>query len=280
MISVLTSDRGGDDLKRITTYEWDDDGAAAGARFTWIGADTSDSEASAQAAAVLTEFLLVNHSALMTVDSGFLGLSKTSAAQLNPVLIRSYAQALAPHLGELVGGHQSAFDVVRADIAGTPLALRNLLSVFVADPEAGRTIVEAAHVAAEQYQHDAATAPPGSDEAVAALTAAGALMGAAYGAVDLAGAHIPTPASGDAANEMAMRVAAALVPVDPNPAKVSTYVQDGRLMTPAEVENKYSTAALQTYFLDLGDYVSDKGFGEGMAAFHDAFMAHAGVPSP
>ena len=172
------------------------------------------------------------------MDSGFLGLSKVPAAQLNPLLIRSYATALAPHIGELVGGQQSAFDSLRTQVADDPLALRNLLSVFVADPEAGRTAVEAAHSAAEQYEDAAAAAPPGSDEAVADLRSAGSLLGAAYGAVKLAGSDIPTPCSVGATNEMAVRVAAILVPSDPNPARVSKYVQDGRLMTPSEVENK------------------------------------------
>ena len=103
-------------------------------------------------AAVIAEYLMANHDSLAAVDSGFLGLSKVPAAQLNPLLIRSYATALAPYMGELVGGQQSAFDSLRTQVADDPLALRNLMSVFVADPEAGRTAVEATHSAAEQYE--------------------------------------------------------------------------------------------------------------------------------
>lgn len=73
----------------------------------------------------------------MAVGSGFLGLSKVPAAQLNPMLIRSYAAALAPFFGDLVGGQQQAFDTVRTQVLADPSALRNLLSVLVADPEAG-----------------------------------------------------------------------------------------------------------------------------------------------
>ena len=78
---------------------------------------------------------------------------------------------------------------------------------------------------AEQYEDAAAAAPPGSDEAVANLRSAGSLLGAAYGAVKLAGSDIPTPTSGGATNGMAVRVAAIVVPSDPNPAKVSKYVR-------------------------------------------------------
>jgi predicted trehalose synthase len=214
------------------------------------------------------------------LDSGFLGLSKVSAAQLNPVLLRSYATALTPHIGELVGGQQNAFDALRTQVADDPLALRNLLSVFVADPEAGRTAVEATHSAAEQYEINAAAAPPDSDESAADLRAAGSLLGAAYGAVHLAGSDNPTPPVGEAANAMAVRVAAILVPADPNAAKVSQYVQGGRLMSPAEIESKFSNTAMRTFYLDLQDYISGKGFGDGISTFHNAFIASSGVPAP
>jgi hypothetical protein len=283
MVSMLSGDGGSDALEKVTTYDWDDGGAAAGARFTWIGrdaasTDTATAAQAAQAAAALTGFLLSDYNGLMAVDSGFLGLSKVSAAQLNPELMRTYATALAPHLSELVGGKQSAFDPVRAKIAGDPSALRNLISLFVTDPEAGRVFVEAVQSAAELYESAAAGAPPGNGESVDALKAAGTLMGAAYGAVKLADSDIPTPASGAAENEMAVRVAAILVPVDPNPAIVSKYVQDGRLMSPAEVESKFSNTAMRTYYLDMQNYIGTKGFEAGQNAFFTAFKDSSGVP--
>jgi len=275
MVEVLTGDTGNADLKKLTTYEWDDDGAAAGAQFTWIGQDADGAVAAqaAQAAAALAEFLIADHAALMAVGSGFLGLSKVPAAQLNPLLIRSYAAALAPFFGDLVGGQQQAFDTVRTQVLADPSALRNLLSVMVADPEAGRTAIEAVRLAAERYEDAAAAAPPESDESVADLTAAGSLLGAAFGAVKQAESDIPTRTSGEALNDMAVRIASLLVRSDPNPAKVSTYVQNGALMTPDEVERTFSNAAMRTYFLDLQDYISTKGFGDGLSAFQDAFRA-------
>lgn len=195
MVNILTSDTGDDVLNDVTTYEWDDDGAATGARFTWI---REDDGAANQGAARLTGYLISNHRKLTALDSGFLGLTKVPAAQLNPLLISSYAVALAPHLGQLVGGRQSAFDSLRTQVAADPLTLRNLLSVFVPDSESGRIAVEATHAAAEQYEEAAAAAPPDSDESVAALGAAGSLLGAAYGAVEIADSDIPTPSSGRA----------------------------------------------------------------------------------
>ncbi|ORB62895.1 hypothetical protein [Mycolicibacterium tusciae] len=275
MLNVLTSDRGDDVFNNVTTYEWDDDGAAAGARFTWIGEDDG---AANQGAATMVEYLISNHGELSALDSGFLGLTKVPAAQLNPQLIRDYATALAPHLGQLVGGRQGAFDSLRTQMADDPLALRTLLSVFVADPEAGRTAVAATHAAAEQYEEAAAAAPPDSDESVAALRAAGSLLGAAYGAVALADSDIPTPSSGRATSEMAVRVATILVPADPNAAIVSKYVEDGRLMSPAAVENKFSDTAMRTYYLDLQNYIGTKGFEDGNNAFSAAFKDSSGVP--
>jgi hypothetical protein len=275
MLTELTENT--DLLRNVTTYEWDDDGAAAGARFTWISADDNDAN---EAAAVLAGYLISNRSKLMAVDSGFLGLSKVTAAQLNPQLVRSYATALGPHLAQLVGGQHGAFGSLRTEVADDPGTLRNLLSVFVADPEAGRTIIEASHAAAEQYEEAAAAAPPDSDDSVAALEAAGSLLGAAYGAVELANSDIPTPSNGPANSEMAVRVASILVPADPNPAIVSKYVQDGQLMSPVEVENKFSNTAMRTYYLDLQNYIGTKGFEDGQDAFFAAFMASSGVPPP
>lgn len=275
MVNELTSAQGAHDLNSVTTYELNDDDAAAGARFTWIGQNGDDAN---RAAAVLAEYLIRNHSKLTALDSGFLGLTKVSAAELNPQLVRDYATALAPHVGELVGGNESAFDSVRTQVADEPLTLRNLLSIFVADPEAGRTAIEATHASAEHYEEAAAAAPPDSDESVADLKAAGSLLGAAYGAVDLANSDIPTPTSGEATSEMAVRVATIRVPADPNPAIVSKYVEGGKLMPPAEVESKYSSTAMRTYYLDLQNYIGTKGFEDGHNAFFAAFKDSAGVP--
>jgi hypothetical protein len=77
---------------------------------------------------------------------------------------------------------------------------------------------------------------------------------------------------------MAVRVAAILVPADPNPAIVSKYVEGGRLMRPAEVEDKYSITAMRTYYLDLQNYIGTKGFEDGHNAFFTAFKDSAGVP--
>jgi hypothetical protein len=103
-------------------------------------------------------------------------------------------------------------------------------------------------------------------------------LGAAYGAVKLAGSDIPTPSSGLADSEMAVRVAAILVPADSNPAIVSKYVQDGRLMTPSEVENTFSSNEMRTYYLDLQNYIGTKGFDDGQNAFFAAFKDSSGVP--
>ena len=44
MRSVLTGDGAEDVLKTLTTYDWDDGGAAAGARFTWVGQDAASAD--------------------------------------------------------------------------------------------------------------------------------------------------------------------------------------------------------------------------------------------
>ena len=167
--SWLTSNSADNYLYEVTTYPWDDNGGAAGARFTWIGLDaaSADRDAASQAAksaAVITDFLITDHSDLTSVGSGFLGMTKVSAAELNPLLIRSYSDVLAPYVGQTVRGTDASFDSVRSKVADDPAALRNLLAILVADPEAGRTIAEAADTAAARFEDAAAAAAPDSEE--------------------------------------------------------------------------------------------------------------------
>ena len=204
---MLTSDMGDDVLKKVTTYEWDDDGEPPGP----IHADRLEMGRRFTDNAGRSGNRRVPHGEPQLsgrLDSGFLGLSKVPAAQLSPLLMRSYATALAPHIGELVGGHRAPSTPSGRRWRTIRWRCEILVSVFVADPEAGRTAVEATHSAAEQYEIDAAAAPPDSDESVADLRAAGSLLGAAYGAVKLAGSDIPTPPVGEATNDVAVRVAA------------------------------------------------------------------------
>ncbi|MCT7661230.1 hypothetical protein [Mycobacterium deserti] len=281
MSQLLASDEADDVLNRLTTYAWDDDGAAAATRFTWIGADAHATEAGAasqanQAAAVLAEFLLTHHNNLTAIKSGFLGSSKVTAAQLNPLLIRSYATALAPYIKDLAGGQDAAFQAPRTQVSDDPSALRGLLSVLVADPEAGRLIAESVQSAAEMYEDYAASAASDSDESVTDLRAAGSLLGAVAGAARQTGAEIPVSTGGEALNDMAVRTASTLLRSDPNPGEVGKYVRGGKLMPPAEVEREFSKNAMRTYFLDLQEYLSDRGFGDGLSAFNNAFRTSSG----
>ena len=282
----LTSDSADDFLNEVTTYAWEDDGAAVGARFTWIGRDaaSTDRDAASQAeqsAAIVANFLLTHHNNLMSVGSGFLGLTKVPAAQLNPLLIRSYASAVAPYVDQFVSGDDEAFGSLRSKVAEDPATLRNLLAILVADPDAGRTMAQAADTAAAGFEDDAAAAPPDSDASVADLTAAGSLLGSVEGAVTHVGAaDVSTPTIGEALNDLSVRIATALVRSDPNPATLSRYVRNGQLMAPADVEREFTQDDMRNYLVSLRSYLSEKGFGAGLDAFQDAFRAGSGEDSP
>lgn len=279
---ILTGDSATDFLTAITTHPWDDDGAAAGERFTWIGRDAASPNDDAavrasQAAAAVADFLLAEHNDLMSVRAGFMGLTRTPAAQLNPALFRSFAVAVAPYLGRMVNGVDAEFAAVRDTVIHNPTALRNLLTVMMTDSEAANSLIQGANDAAGRLEDAATAAPPGSQDSVANLAAAGSLLGAAAGAAGQARTTgISPPVVDNAHNEMSIRIATVLVRVDPNPGTVSMYVRNGRLMTPADVEQQFGADELQAYYGTLTNYLTEKGFGEAIAAFENAFRTSSG----
>ncbi|MGV0791362.1 hypothetical protein [Mycolicibacterium sp. XJ1819] len=279
---MLTGDSATDFLTQIATYPWEDDGAAAGARFTWIGRDAASTDGDAasrasQAAAALTDFLLAEHNDLMSVRAGFLGLTKVPAAQLNPLLFRSFAAALGPFLSRMVDGTDPEFASFRDGVTANPTALRNVLTVLVAGTEAAGTIVESANSAAGSLEDAAATAPPGSQDSVSDLAAAGSMLGAVAGAAQQARTTgISPPVLADALNDLTVRIATALVRADPNPGTVSQYVRNGRLMTPDDVERDFGSQELQAYYSTLASYLTEKGFGEALSEFEKSFRTGSG----
>ena len=203
------------------------------------------------------------------------------AAQLNPLLIRSYADALAPYVDQMVSGDDEPFGSLRSKVTEDPAGLRSLLAVLVADPDAGQTMARAADTASAGFEDDAASAPPDSDASVADLVAAGSLLGSVEGAVTHVGAAgVSTPTIGEALNDLSVRIAATLVRNDPNPATLSRYVRNGQLMAPADVEREFTQDEMRNYFLSLRSYLSEKGLGDGLDAFQDAFRAGSGETSP
>jgi hypothetical protein len=283
--TLLAGASADDFLTQITTYAWNDDGAAAGARFSWISRDAAAKDASAaaraeQSADVLAEFLLNHHDELVSIRSGFLGLSKRTAAQENPILIRSYARALAPYLGRLVGHNGSAFESVQTAIASDPSALRDLLSVVVPDTEAGQTIARAANASAGSFEDAAVAAWSAGKDTTGDLTSAGTLLGSVAGAVQQAGSRdVRVPTTGETLNQLTVRIATTVVRTDPNPTAIQEYVQNGQLMDAAAVERALSADVLRSFFLTLRGYLNEKGFAESLNAFQDAYTAAASVPA-
>lgn len=212
----------------------------------------------------------------MTIRYGLFGLSKMNAAQRNPELIRSYASALAPFLGDLVSGDNEDFASIRQVVAEDPVALRELLAVLVGDSAAGQTILDAGRVAMAGWTDDAFEAWRAGADVKPALSSAGKLLGSISGAVELTGvAGVDAPESGGAMNEVVLRLATAMVPRDPDPAIVRQYLQGGKLLGPAAVSEKFGSDQMSSYYLTVEEYVSAKGFGWAMSGFVNDFVAVA-----
>lgn len=135
--------RGEDFLRNLTVHAWTDDGQAARTLTDWIddGAQSSDPIIQLRAgetAESIAKFLGDPANDLLHLQESTLNQHDfTSAGQRNPALIQSYAEALIPYQGELVGddkmrGFEPIEDITSSDLSHT----RQLFAVLDSDPTA------------------------------------------------------------------------------------------------------------------------------------------------
>jgi hypothetical protein len=148
-------------------------------------------------------------------------------------------------LGALVSD-DAAFAVVHTATSTNPTSVRDLLSVVVADGDAGRMTAEAADSEAAELADDAATARAAGATPVPDLTSAGKLLGSVASAIALTESPAgPATKPGEALNYVTVRVAAAVERTDPTPTAVAEYLQNGRLIDPAIAEKTFGTDAMR-----------------------------------
>ncbi|MDF3340197.1 EspA/EspE family type VII secretion system effector [Mycolicibacterium septicum] len=132
--------RGEDFLNNLTKHDWTDDGQAARTLTDWIDDSAKSNDPMTQLRAGETAESIAKY--LGNPDNKLLHLQEsvfnnhdfTTAGERNPALIQSYAEALIPFQGELVGEDKMPGFSAIEDITGSDLTrTRELFSVLDSD---------------------------------------------------------------------------------------------------------------------------------------------------
>jgi len=180
----LTAGDGTNFLDSISSYEWQDDGAAAATALAWIASDAaaSDPDAAARAgqAAHAIATYLSDHESMLVGGAPDIG-------QRNPALVRGYAAALAPFQGAMLGypAGVRGFDPLATN--GRYSAVRNVFAAIDTDTQAGTDFTRAAYDKVDEYLHQYAAAATGPGApASTGLAASAYLSGVVEGGAEAA----------------------------------------------------------------------------------------------
>lgn len=165
--------------------------------------------------------------------------------------------------------------ITGVDTQGSRTALRDLFTVFVADDAATQTITRAVELSSKVFEDAAVSAWLSGDSPAPAVSLSGTLRGALAGALSTNGTPV-SDGSGQAINELTVRLSTSLPLADTVSPTIAEYVQDSKLMDAATVERTLGVDALRTYHLSLRSYLIEKGFDRALLAFQDAFARASG----
>jgi hypothetical protein len=248
----VTGSGGSAFLSDITTYEWPDDGRRAADLLSWIPRDANSSDRATAARAGTTAH------ALATFLADHYSDIKNSVGR-NPALIQSYAGALVPYLGAMVGDptETSGFEPLDELDSNMPRTA-STFAVMNTDAQASAIFAEAANKRGATYQGNFANAvavDPSSATSPAqhdTLARAARLLGLVGAGNRLAGATSSEMTAAHARTEVAYAVASKMLR-GPNPYFSPEYLTpDGTLKQPDQVEN----AAWSLYDTQLANYLA------------------------
>ena len=231
----LTGANGSAFLTDITTYAWSDHGLRAGDLLNWIPRDAGSSDPATATRAGNTAHAL----AAFLADQY---KNVKDAGSKNPLLIQSYAAALVPYLGAMVGDSTGTsgfnpLDGLDTDMPSTAL----VFTVLASDPKANDVATDGADNRAAAYVRrfaDAAAADAssaGSQEALENLRRAARLLGLVAAGARLAGKESPNTTGAHAKTDVAFEVATRMLRgTDPH-FSAEYFAPNGSLKSPSEV---------------------------------------------
>lgn len=229
----VTGPGGQDFLRDIGSAPWGDDGRRAADLFAWVPEDARSTDRVARERAGKTAHAIAS----FVADNREVVLG----APTNTALWQSFAQALAPYVGAMVGDGSGVAGFEPLD--GTGSQMRRTVSIFAAftrGGDAGSAFIEAASTRAESYEQSfakAALAEPllaDRGDAQKPLLAAARLRSLVATGAYIADPNSEKPAVARAQTELAYQVVSMTVrPGDPhiNP----EYFEGGRLLSPSQI---------------------------------------------
>lgn len=209
---LFTAPNGADNIKAITEHNWADDGQAARTVTDWID-DAANPETSSfdqqlragETAQALANYLGDPNNKLLNLEGAGLGSGTETVGNRNHLLVQSYAEALIPYQGELVGEDKMPGFSALENPSGSDLPkTRQLFAVLDSDETAAANFNAHAFDQISRFQEDfARVGAQGpnidpADQGSQGMARAGTLAGLVEG-----GAMVEAKARGEDALEAA-----------------------------------------------------------------------------
>ena len=267
---LITGPDGAAFLASISTYSWEDGGAAAAELFEWIkgdatSADTATATRAGETANVLARFLSDNGDELLDMSAGFLNLDQTNVGQRNPDLVAAYASALTPFQGRMVCDHRTTvvFELIKGGCDPSILAAGPIFEVLSTNQDAYKQFSDAIYERIDRYVQLYADNDPTSTQNPypSMLAYSGRLLGLLTVGARKAG--IAPPDMEIEVVNVNYVLARAILDREPSSAFPSKFVQDGRILSPTDAERSLTAADYSEYkdslvrFLDQAGNVDD-----------------------
>jgi len=263
---VLTGTGGQDFLYEVSTYHWDDGGAAAAKLFEWIGTEATSTDPrvagrAGESAHALASFLSNRGENLLDIKTGVFGLSRSTVGALNPSLLRAYGAALTPFQGAMVCDTRpvKGFDTLADPCEAAVSAAKPVFAALNTDPETASAFADAAYARMDRYlqlfvENDPASV---SNPFPSALSYVGRLLGL----VTIGATHsdVIPPTIEQESTQAGYLVAKALLVKDPSLRFPAKFLANGSVMSPLEVRQNLGVNGLDEYTRNLANFLSDNG---------------------
>lgn len=277
---LLTGPNGQDFLESVSTYAWNDGGAAPAGLIEWVAPDavSPDERTAARAgetAAALARFLADRNPSLQAVETGFFGSDVTTVGKLNPQLTQAFATALGPFQGAMVCDPRGVpgFPLLETPCEAAVLKARPIFAALSTDPSAYAFFADEAQKRVDGYLRTYADNDPTDvgNPLPSALSYAGRLLGlVTAGARTAPNSSVKPPNIDDEMLHARYVMVSAMLARNPALPFPGDYVHNGELMTPNAVRDASGTQGFENYSRALASFLRTNGNVENQIT-HDMF---------
>lgn len=266
---LLTGPDGQDFLESVSTYAWDDRGAAASELVDWVAPDAAspDERTAARAgetAAALAGFLADRNPSLQAIETGFFGSDVTTVGKLNPRLTQAFATALGPFQGAMVCDPRgvTGFPLLETPCEAAVLKARPIFAALSTDPSAYEFFANEAHERVDGYLRTYAENDPTdvANPLPSALSYAGRLLGlVTAGARTAPNSPVKPPNIDDEMLQARYVMVRAMLARNPALSFPGDYIRNGELMAPGAVRDAFGATGSEDYSQALASFLRANG---------------------